>query len=118
LEKFSNHPLAHAVTSAAPDCVLPEVKEFADHPGYGVAGIINGRKWIFGNFKMLSQASISCPDIPENLRGLTLICGACDGEFAGFIDNGDIFAGDDDGEFADFHDDGDVFAEESQDEKE
>ena len=89
LEKFSNHPLAHAVTSAAPDCVLPEVKEFADHPGYGVAGIINGRKWIFGNFKMLSQASISCPDIPENLRGLTLICGACDGEFAGFIAVGD-----------------------------
>ena len=42
-----------------------------------------------------------------------------EGEFAGFIDNGDIFAGDDDdGAFADFHDDGDVFAEETQDEKE
>ena len=49
--------------------------------------------------------------------------------FAGFVDNGDIYAGDDgegDGsdiskevdEFADFQDEGDVFADEAEDEKE
>lgn len=50
-------------------------------------------------------------------------------EFAGFVDNGDIYAGDDDGreisdtkdevdEFADFQDDGDVYAEDTPDENE
>ena len=45
--------------------------------------------------------------------------------FAGFVDNGDIYAGDDEGEssetskevdeFADFQDEGDVFADEAED---
>jgi Cu+-exporting ATPase len=45
LEAASEHPIAHAIASAARAELgpLPPVREFRNHPGVGVAGVVEGR---------------------------------------------------------------------------
>ncbi len=90
LEKFSTHPLAQCVTDAAGNpAELPEVTGFTELPGFGVTGIVNGRAWHFGNALLMQKCRVVLPEIPENMRGFTLIYGAVESEFAGIIALGD-----------------------------
>ncbi len=45
LESHSNHPIARAIVRASDPVKLPEVSEFAERPGVGVSGVIDGVAW-------------------------------------------------------------------------
>lgn len=57
LEKSSEHPLAEAIYSYADDedVKLDEVNDFEAIPGHGVEGKINGKKYYFGNRKLIAD---------------------------------------------------------------
>ncbi|MFT4178405.1 MAG: heavy metal translocating P-type ATPase [Thermomonas sp.] len=47
LERDSAHPLA-AAFARAPDAMLPQASEVIEHPGAGIEGIVDGRRWRIG----------------------------------------------------------------------
>ncbi len=56
LEKYSEHPLARAVTDFAQsrNVELCNVEDFTTHAGSGVSGVINGKKIIGGSYEYIS----------------------------------------------------------------
>ncbi|MFH9562308.1 heavy metal translocating P-type ATPase [Streptomyces globisporus] len=88
LEHASEHPIAQAVAAGAIERVgvLPVVEDFANVPGLGVQGIVEGHAVIVGREKLLREWSM---DLPEPLAqakaraeagGRTAIAVAWDGE--------------------------------------
>lgn len=59
LERNSEHPLAEAVIKAA-GISSPEfrISNFKALPGFGIEGIIDGKKYMFGNMRMMEKAGI------------------------------------------------------------
>ena len=57
LEKLSEHPLAEAIVSYAEEetISLADATEFRAIPGHGVEGILNGKKYFFGNRKLMTD---------------------------------------------------------------
>ncbi|MEK7562377.1 MAG: heavy metal translocating P-type ATPase, partial [Patescibacteria group bacterium] len=57
LEKLSEHPLAEAIVKYAEEekIHLPEASNFKAIPGHGVEGKINGKKYYFGNRKLITD---------------------------------------------------------------
>ena len=88
VERFSEHPLARAVTAASPASRL-EVTGFNARPGFGVSATVAGNVWCFGNAAMMSSPQLTLPEVPDELRGLTLIYCVCNGKYAGIIGIGD-----------------------------
>ena len=80
-ERGSAHPLARALVAEAEKRGVKMVaaEEFEERPGYGVACVMNGRKWLFGNVRMLDDAGIAVPETTLS------VCAACDGAYAGGI---------------------------------
>lgn len=60
LEKLSEHPLGHAIVTAAKDkaLTLRPVTAFSQLPGYGITGNIGGTLYSIGNAKLLQQQNI------------------------------------------------------------
>lgn len=67
LERRSEHPLAHAILSAAGDMDLPEVSAFRSDPGRGAEGIVDGRALLIGSPRMFTQRGHSLDAITEHL---------------------------------------------------
>ena len=61
LERTSEHPLAEAIYSYAKDKNVNSyiVDNFKAIPGYGICGVIENKKYFFGNRKMLEITGIS-----------------------------------------------------------
>ncbi len=57
VEALSEHPLAHAIVSAAKG-PLPAVAMFAALPGYGLSGVVEGRKVLIGAARLLEKEGI------------------------------------------------------------
>jgi Cu+-exporting ATPase len=57
LEKSSEHPLAEAIYSYAEEesIKLDDVTDFKAVPGHGVEGIVNGKKYYFGNRRLITD---------------------------------------------------------------
>ena len=57
LEKLSEHPLAEAIVKYAEEekISLPEATAFKAIPGHGVEGKIDGKKYYFGNRKLITD---------------------------------------------------------------
>ncbi|MEK7658682.1 MAG: heavy metal translocating P-type ATPase [Patescibacteria group bacterium] len=57
LEKLSEHPLAEAIVKYAEEekIRLPEANNFKAIPGHGVEGKIDGKKYYFGNRKLITD---------------------------------------------------------------
>ncbi len=57
LEAGSNHPLAQAVLAAAEQQgITPAaVQQFENHPGRGVSGVVEGRRWWLGNARLMEE---------------------------------------------------------------
>ena len=92
-EKYSSHPLAEAVVRAADrrEIELPDSERFVDRPGFGIEAFIDGKRWIFGNARILAAegidpAAFGTAALPE---GLSLIYAAANGVPAGIIGIGD-----------------------------
>ncbi|MDX3058695.1 heavy metal translocating P-type ATPase [Streptomyces sp. NE06-03E] len=88
LEHSSEHPIARAVAEGAAARVgaLPTPEDFANVPGLGVQGVVEGHAVLVGREKLLAEWAIG---LPEELReakdlaernGRTVIAVAWDGE--------------------------------------
>ncbi|MGP3755595.1 heavy metal translocating P-type ATPase [Streptomyces sp. IBSNAI001] len=88
LEHSSEHPIARAVAEGAAAKVgtLPTPEDFANVPGLGVQGVVEGHAVLVGREKLLAEWAIG---LPEELReakdlaersGRTVIAVAWDGE--------------------------------------
>ncbi|ALU95357.1 carbonate dehydratase [Streptomyces globisporus C-1027] len=88
LENASEHPIAQAVASAATDTTgpLPTPEDFANVPGLGVQGIVEGHAVLVGREQLLAEWEIRLPaHLAEAKRaaeaaGRTAIAVAWDGE--------------------------------------
>ncbi|MFE2204990.1 heavy metal translocating P-type ATPase [Streptomyces rubiginosohelvolus] len=88
LENASEHPIAQAVATAATDTTgpLPTPEDFANIPGLGVQGIVEGHAVLVGREQLLAEWEIRLPaHLAEAKRaaeaaGRTAIAVAWDGE--------------------------------------
>ncbi len=92
-ERNSTHPLAAAIVrkAEAKHLPLPAATGFDSRPGFGVSATIGGKRWLFGNERMLKTDGISSE--PFNTLALSpgdsLVCAVRDGEPVGAIAIGD-----------------------------
>jgi P-type Cu+ transporter len=92
LERGSEHPLAAAIVAAAQarGLKLADPADFDSPVGKGVTGIIEGRRIVIGNARMMSDAGIAVVALEaeaERLRqeGATALFAGADGKAAGVI---------------------------------
>ncbi|MEU2193836.1 heavy metal translocating P-type ATPase [Streptomyces fimicarius] len=91
LEHASEHPIAQAIATAATDATgpLPTPDDFANIPGLGVQGTVEGRTVLVGRPRLLADAAIPLPaELSEALaeagrHGRTAVVVAWDGEARG-----------------------------------
>ncbi|WP_394433020.1 heavy metal translocating P-type ATPase [Streptomyces sp. SGAir0957] len=88
LEHASEHPIARAVADGAAARVgaLPVPEDFANVPGHGVQGVVEGRAVLVGRAELLDEWEIRLPDglarakADAEAAGRTAVCVAWDGE--------------------------------------
>jgi P-type Cu+ transporter len=86
LEGASEHPIGRAIAAGAREVgTLPPVEDFANHPGLGVEGVIEGRSVVAGRPALLAAWSLTLPDTleqtvrAEEALGRTVIAAGWDG---------------------------------------
>jgi len=64
LEAGSEHPLAAALRGAAREAGAPALtaREVVNTPGKGVSGVVDGRRYVLGNRRLVESAGIVLPD--------------------------------------------------------
>jgi Cd2+/Zn2+-exporting ATPase len=67
LERRSEHPLAHAILSAAMETAadgagLPPVEDFRSVAGRGAEGVVGGRQYLIGSPRLFAERQISLDD--------------------------------------------------------
>ena len=72
IEKGSEHSLAEAIVKAAEDkkLVLAKVEKFNAIPGHGVEGVVDGKKIIFGNRRLMEKESINIEVADMSISGM------------------------------------------------
>jgi Cu+-exporting ATPase len=93
LEHGSEHPVARAVAAAAADRVgpLPAVEGFANLPGLGVQGTVDGAAVLVGRPRLLAERSASVPEplaaaqADAETQGGTAVLVAVDGAAVGLL---------------------------------
>jgi Cu+-exporting ATPase len=97
LEAASEHPVAAAIADAARSAFgpLPPVEQFANTPGLGVSGVVEGHAVLVGRLALLEQWSLR-PDASASAAldeaesaGCTAVLVAWDGEIRGVLAVGD-----------------------------
>ncbi|WDT91680.1 copper-translocating P-type ATPase [Streptomyces sp. SCSIO-PteL053] len=91
LENASEHPIAQAVATAATDATgpLPTPEDFANVPGLGVQGIVEGHAVLVGRPRLVANAGIPLPPSLSRAleegeaHGRTAVVVAWDGEARG-----------------------------------
>ncbi|WP_393058214.1 heavy metal translocating P-type ATPase [Streptomyces sp. LN549] len=98
LEHASEHPIAQAVATGATDrtqAPLPTPEAFANIPGLGVQGVVEGHTVLVGREQLLTDAGIDFPDAfaaavtEAAAQGRTAIAVAWDGEARGVFEVAD-----------------------------
>jgi Cd2+/Zn2+-exporting ATPase len=90
LERRSEHPLAHAILSAAGDQDLPQVTEFQSISGRGAEGIVEGRRYLVGSPRLFEERGVPLDAAADALRGIEeagqtpVVLGVEDGPLAVF----------------------------------
>ncbi|HEY8087289.1 MAG TPA: heavy metal translocating P-type ATPase, partial [Polyangiaceae bacterium] len=89
LEARSEHPLGAAVVRAGSAAAAREVTAVETISGEGVRGIVDGRRVLVGNAKLLARQGIGPPDLEQadtlGAAGQTVVFVAVDGELAGLL---------------------------------
>ena len=95
-ERGSEHPLGQAVVDAARErgLALTEPVDFQALPGQGVSAVVEGRRVLLGNARLMTQRGVEVEVLAKEggklaRVGLTAIFVAVDGQLAGFIGLGD-----------------------------
>lgn len=92
LERASEHPVARAIAeAAAAEGPLPDVEGFANRPGLGARGIVDGVEVLVGRPALLAEAGAGLPAELERARsaaeaqGLTVVGVAWEGRARGLF---------------------------------
>ena len=86
-EYYSNHPIAKSIVTAYKDEIDENlIKNYKEVSGYGVTAIVNDKKVIIGNDKLLNQENIAVEEVNDFE---TTIYVACDGQYLGYLVIGD-----------------------------
>jgi Cu+-exporting ATPase len=92
VEKVSEHPLAQAIVEGAQarKLELATVKDFEAIPGYGVSAIVEDKKILIGNLKLMNRENIALGSLEETSKtladdGKTPMFVALNGKAAGII---------------------------------
>ena len=95
LEAPSEHPFAKAILEYAKDIPHPAAEDFETIPGLGVSAIVNGKRCLGGNRRLMEQHGISVPDYPQlAAQGKTPLYFAAGGEYIGAIAAADVLKAD------------------------
>lgn len=70
LERRSEHPLAHAILTAAGEIALPEVTDFRSVPGRGAEGEIAGRRLRVGSPRLFEERGIDLSQIAAEMNAV------------------------------------------------
>ncbi|MFI6084092.1 heavy metal translocating P-type ATPase [Streptomyces sp. NPDC051217] len=97
LEHASEHPIARAIATGATDRTgpLPTPEDFANVPGLGVQGIVEGHAVLVGREKLLAEWEIHLPEEltarkrAAEAAGRTVVAVAWDGEARGILEVAD-----------------------------
>lgn len=97
LEYASEHPIARAVAAGAIDRVgtLPTPEDFANVPGLGVQGVVEGHAVLVGRTELLAEWEIHLPEelaarkAEAQKQGRTVVAVAWDGEARGILEVAD-----------------------------
>jgi len=90
LERRSEHPLAHAILSAAAGAVLPPVSGFRSVAGRGAEGAVDGRRYLIGSPRLFFERGIALDGATGALEAVEgagetpVILGDADGPLAIF----------------------------------
>jgi Cu+-exporting ATPase len=84
LEQASEHPIAHAIVSAARarGLVLSAPTEFRALPGRGITGVVDGRNVVIGNESLVPEAGAA---EDRQIQGQTVMFVSVDGRAAGML---------------------------------
>ena len=85
-ELHSTHPLSRALAdyAVATGIRLQQPSGVRETAGYGVEAMVDGRKVMAGNLRLLKKNGITYPEALEAIKD-TIIAGAVDGRYAGFV---------------------------------
>jgi len=91
-ENYSNHPISKSLRKAYKKEIDSScVTDMEEISGYGVKAVVNGKKVIAGNIKLMKKAGVSYENFDfDILNPGTEIYVAIDGKYAGFILISDI----------------------------
>ena len=81
IERFSTHPLAKALVSAAGKDALPQADKVSETPGGGLCGEVNGRRICVGKVEWLQQQGIALTASTVSTVGTTAVLCAIDGTY-------------------------------------
>ncbi len=91
-ERGSEHPLGEAIVSAAKEkgLELADPKEFTAIPGHGIEAVVDGKKLVLGNQKLMSDRGYELDGLEEKAamlsdQGKTSMFVALDGKLAGIV---------------------------------
>jgi Cd2+/Zn2+-exporting ATPase len=70
LERRSEHPLAHAILSAAEGADLPPVADFRSVAGRGAEGEVGGNRYLIGSPRLFAERGISLDAATEALEAV------------------------------------------------
>jgi len=97
IEKGSEHSLAEVIVKEAESkqLTLSKVEKFQAIPGHGVEGVINGKRIVFGNKRLMSKESINTSASDNEIiklesNGKTVMMVGAEGKFVGLIAVADI----------------------------
>jgi len=97
IEKGSEHSLAEAIVKAAKtkNLTLSKSEKFQAIPGHGVQGIINGKKIMFGNRRLMDKENISIGSASNEMsamesEGKTVMMLAVEGKLSGLVAVADV----------------------------
>ena len=85
LEKKSTHPIAKAIVEYEKNALSPyEAVNIEEIPGHGLRGMVNGKKVLAGNTKLLTKFNIKYDAAIDDIEE-TIVAVAIDDQYAGYV---------------------------------
>lgn len=84
LERNSTHPVARVIVEYAGDAITTKAEMVEEIAGHGLKGVVEGRKILAGNVKLLRKFLIGYPLEIDNISD-TIVVIAIDNTYAGYI---------------------------------